>query len=87
MDEKLDSIKDELIELLRSSPNGEVKGEAAYLLGKINDPKIIPLIFSKLKKESNDNARSLIAWSLSYFGKEASVTVPALINLLKNDKD
>jgi len=86
MDEKLDSIKDKLIELLRTSSNGEVRGEAAYLLGKIKDPKTIPLIFSKLKKESNDSARSLIAWSLGDFRKEASVAVPALIDLMKKDK-
>ncbi|MGC9781652.1 MAG: HEAT repeat domain-containing protein [Candidatus Heimdallarchaeota archaeon] len=86
MSDRLSFILSDLIDIFNSSSYPEVRGYVALILGKIGNSEITPLLLSKIKKERNSKTQSLIAWGLGYLGKNATIAVPVLIDLMKNDE-
>ncbi len=80
---KKESETDKLLRLLTTSPKISVRADAAWRLGKIGDPKVIPSLGMALGDES-PSVRANAATSLWRFGDRAKSTLPALRQALND---
>jgi len=80
---KKESETDKLLRLLTTSPKVSERADAAWRLGKIGDPKVIPSLGMALGDESAP-VRANAATSLWRFGDQAKSTMPALRQALND---
>lgn len=80
---KKESETDKLLRLLISSPKVSERADAAWRLGKIGDPKVVPSLAVALGDEA-PAVRANAATSLWRFGDKAKSTIPALKQALND---